>query len=350
MIHVSTDHPGTHMTCSSALVGSTIRRSYGDSMSGQHTQMVCPTTLSAYAAKHVAASVNAAKLGLQHGTASCAYAGSSSTYPQQACGNQMMSNASWYQYQQLTTQFNAHVNAVQMPPQWNSYHGFAHARNWPQQMQPQPAIHHQSLSTANTLAGSRCLAFNRQRVRRAPLLIPTSPSTGTTRARTPRARLANHPHLSSPSLLSISSQTHREGRRLRVSTILSPRLHRSRESMSLLPSSLRPPRPLRCSSSSTTWFASCPSTSLAIKPFASGATTRRPSSYPRSKDATSVKRLAYIARRCRFLQELSERGDIRLLNVPGTANPADALTKHVSPKSTFRSYMARIYQGNAEQF
>ena len=69
-----------------------------------------------------------------------------------------------------------------------------------------------------------------------------------------------------------------------------------------------------------------------------------------SKDATSIKRLAYIARRCRFLQELTERGDIRLLNVPGTANPADALTKHVSPKSTFRSYMARIYQGTADQF
>ena len=47
-----------------------------------------------------------------------------------------------------------------------------------------------------------------------------------------------------------------------------------------------------------------------------------------SKDATSIKRLAYIARRCRFFQELTERGDIRFLNVPGTANPADALTIH----------------------
>ena len=35
---------------------------------------------------------------------------------------------------------------------------------------------------------------------------------------------------------------------------------------------------------------------------------------------------------------------IKLLNVPGTANPADALTKHISPKPTFRNYMSRIYQ------
>ena len=63
-----------------------------------------------------------------------------------------------------------------------------------------------------------------------------------------------------------------------------------------------------------------------------------------SNDATSIKRLAYIARRCRFLQELAARGLVCLRNVPGSANPADALTKHISPKTAFREYMARIYQ------
>jgi hypothetical protein len=69
-----------------------------------------------------------------------------------------------------------------------------------------------------------------------------------------------------------------------------------------------------------------------------------------SKDATSIKRLAYIARRCRFLQELDARRVIKLHHVPGAANPADALTKHVSPKQTFRAYMARIYNVAASQF
>ena len=69
-----------------------------------------------------------------------------------------------------------------------------------------------------------------------------------------------------------------------------------------------------------------------------------------SKDATSIKRLAYIARRCRFLQELHDRNIVRLLNVPGKANPADALTKHVSPKGTFKEYMARIYNTAASLF
>ena len=63
-----------------------------------------------------------------------------------------------------------------------------------------------------------------------------------------------------------------------------------------------------------------------------------------STDSTPLKRLAYIARRCRFLQELAARGLVCLRNVPGSANPADALTKHISPKTAFREYMARIYQ------
>ena len=69
-----------------------------------------------------------------------------------------------------------------------------------------------------------------------------------------------------------------------------------------------------------------------------------------SNDATSIKRLAYIARRCRFLQELVDRKLIKMLDVPGTANPADALTKHISPKQTFKEYMARIYQQPASVF
>ena len=69
-----------------------------------------------------------------------------------------------------------------------------------------------------------------------------------------------------------------------------------------------------------------------------------------SRDATSIKRLAYIARRCRFLQELVDRKIITLLKVPGTANPADALTKHLSPKQVFRGYMHRIYQQPEKAF
>ena len=63
-----------------------------------------------------------------------------------------------------------------------------------------------------------------------------------------------------------------------------------------------------------------------------------------SRDATSIKRLAYIARRCRFLQELHDLRIIRLHNICGKENPADALTKDITPKSRFREYMARVYQ------
>ena len=61
-----------------------------------------------------------------------------------------------------------------------------------------------------------------------------------------------------------------------------------------------------------------------------------------SKDASSVKRLAYIAKRVRLLQELSQRGIVSVESVPGKANPADALTKNLE-RSTFRTYMARLY-------
>ena len=45
----------------------------------------------------------------------------------------------------------------------------------------------------------------------------------------------------------------------------------------------------------------------------------------------------------RFLQELVARLVVSLLNVPGKANPADAFTKHVSPKRLWQEYMARMY-------
>ena len=60
--------------------------------------------------------------------------------------------------------------------------------------------------------------------------------------------------------------------------------------------------------------------------------------------AARVHRLYYIiARRVRFLQELVARLVVSLLNVPGKANPADAFTKHVSPKRLWQEYMARMY-------
>ena len=62
-----------------------------------------------------------------------------------------------------------------------------------------------------------------------------------------------------------------------------------------------------------------------------------------SEDATSVKRLAYVARRARFMQELRQHGYVVMRRVKGTENPADALTKHLKEKKVFNAYMARIY-------
>ena len=39
-----------------------------------------------------------------------------------------------------------------------------------------------------------------------------------------------------------------------------------------------------------------------------------------------------------------------MLNVAGTVNPADALTKHVEPKTAYREYMARIYNVHYSSF
>ena len=66
-------------------------------------------------------------------------------------------------------------------------------------------------------------------------------------------------------------------------------------------------------------------------------------------DSTSIKRLAYIARRVRFLQELVLRGVVKMLNVDGSANPADGFTKHLA-KAVFRMYMSRVYNVVATLF
>ena len=66
-----------------------------------------------------------------------------------------------------------------------------------------------------------------------------------------------------------------------------------------------------------------------------------------SKDASPLKRLAYVARRARFLQELSACGIVKLLDVPGTANPADAFTKHLG-RGEFQEYMRVLYNCDKE--
>jgi hypothetical protein len=43
-------------------------------------------------------------------------------------------------------------------------------------------------------------------------------------------------------------------------------------------------------------------------------------------------------------QELVTRKIVVLLNIDNKQNPADALTKHIEPKATFRNYMARLYK------
>ena len=47
-----------------------------------------------------------------------------------------------------------------------------------------------------------------------------------------------------------------------------------------------------------------------------------------TRDASSLKRLAYIARRVRFIQELKARRVISIQNIKGIKNPADVLTKY----------------------
>ena len=59
------------------------------------------------------------------------------------------------------------------------------------------------------------------------------------------------------------------------------------------------------------------------------------------------KRLAYVARRVRLLQELCARDTVRLRNVPGTANPADSLTKNLK-RAEFQEYMRVLYNCDKE--
>ena len=68
-----------------------------------------------------------------------------------------------------------------------------------------------------------------------------------------------------------------------------------------------------------------------------------------ANDASSEKRMAYIARRIRFLQELVKLRLADVRSVPGKVNPADALTKHLH-KQTYREYMARLYNCDISTF
>ena len=68
-----------------------------------------------------------------------------------------------------------------------------------------------------------------------------------------------------------------------------------------------------------------------------------------AKDASAIKRLSYVTRRVRLLQELQVNGLISVLNVPGKDNPADALTKSLD-RTTFRRYMARLYNADPSIF
>ena len=61
-----------------------------------------------------------------------------------------------------------------------------------------------------------------------------------------------------------------------------------------------------------------------------------------ARDASSMKKVSYVARRVRLLQELVERKVISMVKVSGLANPSDMLTKHLQ-KDIFRKYAANLY-------
>ena len=63
-----------------------------------------------------------------------------------------------------------------------------------------------------------------------------------------------------------------------------------------------------------------------------------------TRDASSLKRLAYIARRVRFIQELEARRVISIQNIEGIKNPADVLTKYLG-KPDYNRYTSRLYNG-----
>ena len=66
-----------------------------------------------------------------------------------------------------------------------------------------------------------------------------------------------------------------------------------------------------------------------------------------SKNSTPLKRLAYVARRVRFLQELAHYNIVKLYDVPGTANPADCFTKHLA-RGEFERYTSILYNCSVE--
>ena len=61
-----------------------------------------------------------------------------------------------------------------------------------------------------------------------------------------------------------------------------------------------------------------------------------------TRDASSIKRLAYIARRVRLIQELEARRVISIQNIEGKSNPADVLTKYLG-KPDYVRYTSRLY-------
>ena len=78
---------------------------------------------------------------------------------------------------------------------------------------------------------------------------------------------------------------------------------------------------------------------------ASPATAHRAAAGPAlTRDASSLKRLAYIARRVRFIQELEARRVISIQNIEGIKNPADVLTKYLG-KPDYIRYTSRLYNG-----
>jgi len=109
------------------------------------------------------------------------------------------------------------------------------------------------------------------------------------------------------------------------------------------PSSLPPLPPPAAFSPSPASCASCRSWSSAIRitPCPCGLTTRLASSLPSKQGRTPPppnKRLSYITRRVRLLQELQALAIVSALHVPGKENPADVLTKSVG-REDFRKYM-----------
>lgn len=63
-----------------------------------------------------------------------------------------------------------------------------------------------------------------------------------------------------------------------------------------------------------------------------------------AKDFSSMKHVAYVAHRVRFLQELQspDRRVVAMRKISGLANPADMLTKHLKNKA-FKLYAAKLY-------